>query len=91
MDLKERKTIYEQGFQLSSTIFGDSKLAYPKDWYHIYKLYVDDKIVSKEIVDYYNLKRYGIEEITNAHWYSMIANIWQMTESPSKHLSLIHI
>ena len=86
MDLKERKTIYEQGFQLSSTIFGDSKLAYPKDWYHIYKLYVDDKIVSKEIVDYYNLKRYGIEEITNAHWYSMIANIWLMTESPSKHI-----
>ena len=85
MDLKKRKKIYEQGSQLALTIF-DGKLAYPKDWFHIYKLYVDDKTVSKEIVDYYNLKRYGIEEITNAHWYSMIANIWQMTESPSKHI-----
>ena len=84
MDLKERKKIYEQGYQLSSTIF-DGKLAYPKDWFHIYKLYVDDKTVSKEILDYYNLKRFGIEEITNAHWYSMIANIWLMAESPSKH------
>ena len=84
MDLKKRKKIYEQGSQLALTIF-DGKLAYPKDWFHIYKLYVDDKTVSKEIVDYYNLKRFGIEEITNAHWYSMIANIWLMAESPSKH------
>ncbi len=84
MDLKERKKIYEQGSQLALTIF-DGKLAYPKDWFHVYKLYVDDKTVSKEIIDYYNLKRYGIEEITNAHWYSMIANIWLMAESPSKH------
>jgi len=85
MDLKERTKIYEQGSQLAFTIFG-SKLAYPKDWFHIYKLYVDDKTVSKEIVDYYNLKRFEIEEITNAHWYSMIANIWLMKESPSKHI-----
>ena len=84
MDLKKRKKIYEQGSQLALTIF-DGKLAYPKDWFHIYKLYVDDKTVSKEILDYYNLKRFGIEEITNAHWYSMIANIWLMAESPSKH------
>ena len=84
MDLKERTKIYEQGSQLAFTIFG-SKLAYPKDWFHIYKLYVDDKTISKEIVDYYNLKRFEIEEITNAHWYSMIANIWLMAESPSKH------
>ena len=84
MDLKKRKKIYEQGSQLALTIF-DGKLAYPKDWFHIYKLYVDDKTVSNEILDYYNLKRFGIEEITNAHWYSMIANIWLMAESPSKH------
>ena len=84
MDLKKRKKIYEQGSQLALTIF-EGKLAYPKDWFHIYKLYVDDKTVSKEILDYYNLKRFGIEEITNAHWYSMIANIWLMAESPSKH------
>ena len=84
MNLEERKKIYEQGSQLAFTIFGD-KLAYPKDWFHIYKLYVDDKTVSKEIVDYYNLKRFEIKEITNAHWYSMIANIWIKAESPSKH------
>ena len=83
MDLKERKKIYEEGYQLSLTIFG-GKLSYPKDWYHVYKLYVDDKTVSKKIVDYYNLKRYGIEEITNAHWYSIIANLWTSLESPSK-------
>ena len=51
MDLKKRKKIYEQGSQLALTIF-DGKLAYPKDWFHIYKLYVDDKTVSKEILDY---------------------------------------